>query len=60
MGTPYTNNQNNNTLQIAEMLGSRHIALQDVKNNQGQTVRIYEFEGEEGKRDIEVMLEQLD
>lgn len=26
----------------------RHIALQDVKNNQGQTVRIYEFEGEEG------------
>ena len=24
MGTPYTNNQNNNTLQIAEMLGSRH------------------------------------
>lgn len=30
------------------MLGSRHIALQDVKNNQGQTVRIYEFEGEEG------------
>lgn len=34
--------------------------MQDVKNNQGQTVRIYEFEGEEGKRDIETMLGQLD
>lgn len=37
----------------------RHIALQDVKNNQGQTVRIYEFEGEEGKRDSIIAIAQL-
>lgn len=37
----------------------RPIALQDVKNNQGQTVRIYEFEGEEGKRDSIIAIAQL-
>ncbi len=37
----------------------RHIALQDVKNNQGQTVKIYEFEGEAGKRDSIIAIAQL-
>lgn len=37
----------------------RPIAMQDVKNNQGQTVKIYEFEGEEGKRDSIIAIAQL-
>lgn len=81
-----TNNQNNNTLkmtslQIAEMLGSRHDSVKrsiDSLMNKGiialtptveasildtlgrnQTTTVYEFEGEEGKRDSIIAIAQL-
>ena len=81
-----TNNQNNNTLkmtslQIAEMLGSRHDSVKrsiDSLMNKGvialtptveasildtlgrkQTTTLYEFEGEQGKRDSIIAIAQL-